>query len=285
MSTTDFRIVPPGYHANECAIAILVVVPDRLEIDGRAIEIRRWAGTISPPIVLLHEGLGSVGLWRDFPAALARHSGRAVFAYSHWGHGASDLPLVPHATTFMHEEALTWLPRVLDAAGIERAVLLGHSDGGSIALVFAATYPSRVEALVLEAPHVFVEERSIASIARMKTQYETTDLRARLGKYHRDVDAAFHGWNDVWLDPEFRAWTLEALLPRVTAPALLIQGEDDEYGTLRQIEAIADQAGGPVEQLILAGCGHSAHRDRPAAVLAAIAAFLARVQPAHSTAG
>ena len=260
-------------------------MPDRLEIDGRGLEYRWWPGTLEqPPVVLLHEGLGSVALWRDFPDALAERSRRAVFAYSRWGHGASDPPPVPHTPQFMHEEALEWLPRVLDAAGIARATLLGHSDGGSIALLFAAAHPARVEALVLEAPHVFVEERSIASIARMKIEYTTTDLRARLGKYHVDVDAAFHGWNDVWLDPAFRTWNLEQYLPRVTAPLLLIQGVDDEYGTLRQIDAIARQCGGPVERLVLDNCGHSPHRDRPDRVLAAIAAFLARVPPGRSRA-
>jgi pimeloyl-ACP methyl ester carboxylesterase len=176
----------------------------------------------------------------------------------------------------MHEEAIEWLPAFLDRAEIARALLLGHSDGASIALVFAATYPARVEALVLEAPHVFVEEISIASIERMKTLYATTDLRERLAKYHADVDAAFHGWNDVWLHPDFRDWNLEEYLPRITCPVLLIQGQQDEYGTLAQIETIACGACGPVDTVILPDCGHSPHRDRTQQVLTAIEAFIAK---------
>jgi pimeloyl-ACP methyl ester carboxylesterase len=224
--------------------------------------------------VLLHEGLGSIALWRDFPQALAAAARRRVVAYSRAGHGTSDPPAFPHTCRFMHDEAVVWLPALLDGAGIDRAVLFGHSDGASIALVFAATYPARVDSLILEAPHVFVEDISIASIERMKMLYETTDLRDRLAKYHADVDAAFHGWNDVWLDPEFRWWNLEEYLPHVSCPVLLIQGKRDEYGTLKQIEAIAHGVRAPVTSVILADCGHSPHRDQTQQVLSAVEAFV-----------
>jgi pimeloyl-ACP methyl ester carboxylesterase len=185
----------------------------------------------------------------------------------------------------MHEEAIQWLPELLDQAGVRDTVLLGHSDGGSIALVFAATHPSRVQALVLEAPHVFVEDISIVSIERTKVKYLTTDMRERLAKYHADVDAVFHGWNDVWLDPAFRTWNLEDYLPRISCPVLLIQGEQDEYGTVRQIEAIARGVGGSVDVVLLPECGHSPHRDQPEWTLSAIQTFLARATGSRSMAG
>jgi pimeloyl-ACP methyl ester carboxylesterase len=173
----------------------------------------------------------------------------------------------------MHEEA-TVLSRILDEATIHRAVLFGHSDGGSIALIAAAESPTRVAALVLEAPHVFVEDISIASIEQTTAIYETGDLRSRLARHHDDVDAAFRGWSDVWLDPQFRAWNLESFLPLISCSTLVIQGEDDEYGTLRQVDAIARQVAGRVETLTLHQCGHSPHRDQPETVLAAVSRFL-----------
>lgn len=225
--------------------------------------------------MLLHEGLGSVAMWRDFPDALAGRTGRRVFAYSRFGHGQSDPPARPRTPAFMDEEARL-LAEILDTAGIARAVLFGHSDGGSIALLAAADLPARVHSLVLEAPHVFVEDVSLASIARMQRLYADADtaLRARLQRYHRDVDAAFRGWNDVWLDPAFRAWNIEAALPRVSCPVLAMQGELDEYGTLAQIDAIVRQASGPVTRLVLDNAGHAPHRDAQAAVLDAIETFL-----------
>lgn len=254
---------------------------------GRTIEIRWWGAglTSEPPLVLLHEGLGSVAMWRNFPEALATRTDRHVMAYSRLGHGESDPPPAPHTTHFMHEEATDWLPLILAAADIDRAGLVGHSDGGSIALIFAATYPSAVPQLVLQAPHVFVEDVSLASISRMKTQYETSNVRERLAKYHKNVDAAFHGWNDVWLDAKFRRWNLESYLPRVTCPVLVIQGEHDEYGTEQQVDAIAAQVSAPVEKLILPACGHSPHREQPEAVLSAIAGFLEHAPQSRSRVG
>jgi pimeloyl-ACP methyl ester carboxylesterase len=256
---------------------------NRLLIRDLAIEVREWPGA-QPPFVLLHEGLGFVAEWRDFPAQLAATAGRTVFAYSRLGHGDSDRPPSPHTTRFMHEEAETWLPAILDAAGIGRSVLLGHSDGGSIALIFAALFPARVASLVLEAPHVFVEDISIASIEAATARYRTGDLRTRLAKYHRDADSAFAGWSDVWLDPEFRAWNIEEYLARVTCPVFVIQGRQDEYGTLAQVQAIAAQVAGPVETMVLPNCGHSPHRGQPDIVLDAITKFVGG-QESRSTAG
>jgi len=173
----------------------------------------------------------------------------------------------------MYDEARL-VPEVFEAAGITHAVLFGHSDGASIALICAAEFPALVDAMVLEAPHVFVEKEALVSVTRMKRHYADTNLRDRLKRYHRDADAAFHGWNDVWLDPAFREWNLEEYLPRVACPVLLIQGELDEYGTIAQIDAIERQLAGPAERLILEDCGHSPHRDQREAVLDAVAAFL-----------
>jgi len=246
----------------------------RLTVAGKKIEVA-WRGRHSAalPIVLLHEGLGSVSMWRSFPEALAARTGRRVMAYSRFGHGKSDLSSEPHSLQFMHDEARL-LPAVLDAAGIDQAHLVGHSDGGSIALIFAAEHPRRVASLLLEAPHVFVEDLSVASIEQRTADYHQTNLRQRLARHHRHVDVAFHGWSDIWLDPEFRQWNLEAFLPSISCPVLLIQGEQDEYGTLRQLDAIAQQVRGTVERLVLPDCGHSPHRDQRDQVLSAMTAFL-----------
>lgn len=229
-----------------------------------------------PTLVLLHEGLGCVSLWRDFPAAVAEATGCGALVYSRAGYGLSDPVPLPRPTRFMHHEALESLPEVLEQAGIERAILVGHSDGGSISIIHAAARTAaRVQGVVLLAPHVFVEELTVRSIAEAARAYQQTDLPQRLRRHHGDnVDGAFWGWNRVWLDPEFRAWNIEEYLPRLTVPALVIQGEDDQYGTAAQLEAIARGAGGPVELRLLAGCGHSPHRDQPQATIAAIAAFV-----------
>lgn len=223
-----------------------------LTLRGRSLEVGWWGqeASIRPVLVLLHEGLGSLSLWRDFPAELARRTECRVMAYSRLGHGRSDAPERPHTVRFMHEEA-ELLPEILDISGIPEAILVGHSDGGSIAIIAAAEHPGRIRALALEAPHVFVEEISIDSIQRMTRLYDESDLRDRLARHHAHVDVAFRGWSDVWLDPDFRSWNLEAYLPRITCPTLIVQGEQDRYGTLRQVEAIARQVSGPVETLIL----------------------------------
>jgi pimeloyl-ACP methyl ester carboxylesterase len=229
-----------------------------------------------PPLVFLHEGLGSVAMWKDFPADVARATGCETIVYSRHGYGQSDPITAPRPVRYMHDEALVALPALLDALGIARPILVGHSDGGSIALVHAAGARRPVAGLVLLAPHVLVEDLSVASIAAARVAYEKGDLRARLARYHADVDSAFRGWNDVWLHPAFRAWNIEEYLPAVDCPVLAIQGREDPYGTMDQLARIARGAR-DVELLELDECGHSAHRDHPEAVRDAIVRFVDRV--------
>jgi len=241
-----------------------------------------WAGPspdAEPTVVFLHEGLGSVGLWRDIPQAVAEATGAGAFAYSRIGYGRSDPCPLPRPLDYMHDEALRVLPAVLRAAGIREHVLFGHSDGASIALIHAGGTPQPgLKGLVLEAPHVFAEAVGIAAIGRARDAYRRGDLRDRLARHHgANVDCAFRGWADAWSDPAFRSWNIEGFLAAVRVPILLIQGEDDEYGSAAQLHAIERQAGGPVETLLLPACGHAPHRDRRAEVLAAAARFIRRV--------
>jgi pimeloyl-ACP methyl ester carboxylesterase len=242
-------------------------------IDG--IETHWWGPgpAEAPTLVLLHEGLGCVALWRGFPAALAAATGCGVFAYSRRGYGQSEPVSLPRPLTYMHDEA-AGLQAILSAAGIQRAILLGHSDGGSIAAIYAgSTYDARVRGLVLIAPHFFVEDLSIAGIEAARTAYNEGDLRPRLARFHRHVDVAFRGWNDAWLDPAFRTWRIDEYLPHIRLPMLLIQGSDDEYGTLAQIRAAETLSYGPVETVLLPGIGHQPHLRAEAAVLDAVGAF------------
>jgi len=245
--------------------------PVLVPLGGGRVETLDLAGR-SPAIVMLHEGLGSVGLWRGLPERLHEATGRRVVAFSRFGHGASDPPPRPRTPSFMHEEAREVLPELLGALGIDRPVLVGHSDGASIALLYAAEHD--VEAIALLAPHVFVEEKTVREIRLARDAYESGDLRDRLARHHRDVDAAFHGWCDVWLDPEFRSWNIEDAAGAVSAPALLVQGEDDAYGTMAQLDAIERRLRGPVARLHVSG-GHSPHLEHPDEVLAAIANLIA----------
>lgn len=235
-----------------------------------------------PTLVLLHEGLGSVAMWRDFPARLAAVTGCRTLAYSRYGYGQSDVLEAAFDVDFMHREAREALPELLATLQIESPVLVGHSDGGSIALLHAGDGRFDPAGLVLMAPHCFVEDVSIRSIAAAKVAFETTDLPARLAKYHRDARRTFYGWNDIWLKPEFRNWNIEDCLATIRCPILAIQGEDDEYGTMAQIEAIAAQtvASPGVELLKLADCRHSPHRDQTQAVIKAIQAFTERIDSA-----
>lgn len=230
-----------------------------------------------PALIVLHEGLGSLALWRDFPATLAAATGCRTVTYSRRGYGASAPLAAPRQTDYMHREALEDLPALRAAFGLDDPILVGHSDGGSIALIHAGAGKWPVRALVLEAPHVFVEDISIQGIAQAKTDYDRGELRRRLGRYHADVDHAFRGWNDVWLSPEFRSWNIEEFLPGITCPILAIQGTDDQYGTLAQLDAIQSRVKGPFERLVLDRCGHSPHRDRESATREAMARFIARV--------
>ena len=228
-----------------------------------------------PTLVLLHEGLGSVAMWRDFPARLATATGCRTLVYSRYGYGQSDAFAESFRPDFMHREAREVLPELLAALDIENPVLVGHSDGASIALLHAGDSRNRVAGLVVMAPHCFVEDISIRSIEAAKLAFETTDLPAKLAKYHRDVRRTFYGWNDIWLDPDFRSWNIEGCLAEIRCPILAIQGVDDEYGTMAQIEVIASKAivTTGVELLKLADCRHSPHRDQPVAVINAIARF------------
>jgi pimeloyl-ACP methyl ester carboxylesterase len=246
------------------------------DVAGHRLECVRIRGAKSAPtLVFLHEGLGSVALWKDFPARVADATDCPVLVYSRAGYGRSSAAALPRATDYMHVEALTVLPALLDRLGIADPVLVGHSDGASIALLHAGSGSRPVRALVALAPHVFVEDMSIASIDEVRRQYETTDLREKLARRHADPDAAFRGWNDIWLAPAFRSWNIEACLPGVRCPLLLIQGRDDEYGSAAQLDAIERQVGGKVARIELADCRHSPHRDQPEATLAAIADFVA----------
>ena len=231
-----------------------------------------------PTLVLLHEGLGSIAMWRDFPHRLAHATASRVIAYSRRGYGNSDPLAAARDVRYMHDEADVVLPELLDALRIARPILVGHSDGASIALIHAAG-PREVAAVVAMAPHVMVEDVSIASIAAAREAYRTTALREKLSRYHADVDGAFRGWNDIWLHPDFSAWNIEACLPRIACPILAIQGEDDEYGTMAQLDRIARGAR-DVELVKLGDCRHSPHRDQPDAVLDAIARFVDRVSAA-----
>jgi pimeloyl-ACP methyl ester carboxylesterase len=227
-------------------------------------------------LIFLHEGLGCLTMWKDFPRQVAQTTGHQVLAYSRAGYGNSDPCLLPRPLTFMHDEGLDVLPKILAAAEIQKAVLVGHSDGASIALINAGgVADQRIQSLILMAPHIFVEELTLTSIRQAKVAYETTDLRERLARYHGDnVDCAFWGWNQAWLDEGFQNWNLEEYLSKIKIPVLLIQGEHDNYGTIRQLEKTAEQLPYPAEMIILPGCGHSPFRDRPHETLDAITDFI-----------
>jgi pimeloyl-ACP methyl ester carboxylesterase len=257
----------------------------------------------APTLVFLHEGLGCVAMWRDFPERLAQATGFGALVYSRVGYGNSDPCELPRTVRFMHDEALVTLPKVLDAFQIRDAVLVGHSDGGSIALVYAGggvnhedtkdtkreenhrtqlNSPSTkalIRGLILEAPHVFVEEIGLDSIRAIAEEYRGGGLKRALARYHgASVDATFWGWNDVWLNPEFRSWNIEEYLPQIDVPILLIQGADDRYGTLDQVKAIEAGCRTPVRTVILPDCGHSPHLDQPERALEVMRKFVAELK-------
>jgi pimeloyl-ACP methyl ester carboxylesterase len=252
-------------------MAFVDVAGARLEVER--IDVGREGAA---PIVMLHEGLGSVAMWKDFPHRVAHATGRDVVAWSRQGYGRSSPARLPRGVRYMHDEALSVLPKLLDALRVEAPVLLGHSDGASIALIHAGASGRPVAGLALMAPHVIVEDVSIESIEAARIAWRTTDLRARLARYHDDVEGAFTGWNDIWLHPDFRAWNIEDETRRVRCPVLAIQGEDDEYGTMDQLDRIARLAP-DVELVRLADCRHSPHRDQPGAVLDALVRFVDRL--------
>jgi pimeloyl-ACP methyl ester carboxylesterase len=249
-----------------------------VDVRGQRLEIERIGGDARRPTLLfLHEGLGSISLWKDFPAQVAEATGCPAVVYSRCGYGQSDRLEASFAVDYMHREALETLPDLLAKLGIERPVLVGHSDGASIALIYAGSRDG-LAGLVALAPHVFVEDLSVKSIAEAKVAFETTDLPEKLARHHADPRRAFYRWNEIWLHPDFRRWNIEAYLPAVRCPVLAIQGLDDEYGTTAQVEAIERQVGGRCEVVALAACGHSPHRDQPEPTLAAIARFVRTLQ-------
>lgn len=225
--------------------------------------------------MFLHEGLGCLGTWRDFPDRVATATGCGALVYSRLGYGGSESVRGPRPLRFMHDEALEVLPAVVEHFKLEEVILFGHSDGASIAVVYAGARLGPVRALVLEAPHVFVEPVCIESIQRIAEAYETTRLRERLARYHGDnTDSMFRTWTDVWLRPEFQQWNIEEYLPAIASPVLVVQGEEDQYGTLRQVDAVLTQVSGLARSLVLARCGHSPHSDRPDEVLEAASQFV-----------
>jgi len=251
------------------------IITERYRIDDRGLEAAKIEGRDPnlPTIVMLHEGLGSIAHWRDFPSRLAEETGAGVFLYSRYGHGGSDALDEPRSVSYMHHEAHVVLPEILQKARIERPLLLGHSDGASMAILYAGAFPESPAGLILEAPHVFVEDVTVSSIARARVLYSETDLAKRLGRYHANVDSLFWGWNNIWLDPRFRDWNIEAFLDSIRCPVLILQGAEDEYGTEKQIEAIQRRIPS-AKAIMLDGCKHAPHRDRSDATLSAVRRFL-----------
>jgi pimeloyl-ACP methyl ester carboxylesterase len=256
-----------------------------LEVGGARLEYR-WippARPGAPALVFLHEGLGCVSLWRDFPDRLAAATGSGALVYSRAGYARSSPVPLPRPLDYMQREGREVLGPLLDAAGVEEAVLVGHSDGGSIALVHAgaADPRGRVRAVITEAPHVFTEDLTVRSIEAARDAYEKGDLRPKLARHHgENVDCAFWGWNRAWLDPGFLRWNIEEYLPGIRVPVQVIQGRDDPYGTEEQIRRIQRGVRGPVDVVLLDACGHSPHREQEQATLAAMTSFVARVAPA-----
>ena len=228
----------------------------------------------APTIVMLHEGLGSAGLWGDFPERLQAATGAGIFLYSRAGYGASTPTKLPRPVDYMHNEARDVLPKLLDQIAFRRGLLLGHSDGASIAAIYAGSHQDhRVEGVVMIAPHFIVEDISVTSIAEIKTAYETTNLRDRLARWHKDVDNAFYGWNGAWLDPKFRNWDISEYLAYIRVPVAIVQGVDDQYGTIRQVEIAREECYCPVDVTMIENAGHSPHREAAGATLDAISEF------------
>jgi pimeloyl-ACP methyl ester carboxylesterase len=247
-----------------------------LRINSSDLEYRMIgpAPDAAPTVVMLHEGLGSAGLWGDFPDKLQAATGAGVFVYSRAGYGASTPAKLPRPLDYMHLEALDVLPKLLEAIGFRRGLLVGHSDGASIAAIYAGSHQDhRVQGVAMIAPHFVVEDISVTSIAEIKTAYETTELKTKLSRWHSDVDNAFYGWNGAWLDPKFRAWDISEYLAYIRVPVAIVQGADDQYGTIRQIEIAQEECYCPVDVTIIPGAGHQPHREAPGATLDTISEF------------
>ena len=234
---------------------------------------------MAPTIILLHEGLGCVALWRDFPAKLAKRTGWGVFVYSRAGYGGSSSVPLPRPLDYMTREALDVLPPLLNAIGFQEGILLGHSDGASIAAIYAGSIQDhRIRGLTLIAPHFFTEACGLNSISEARKAYEKGDLRSRLAKYHNDVDNAFRGWNEAWLDPKFEDWDISEVIDYFRIPVLAVQGEGDQYGTVSQINEIVERAYSPVDVVMLKECGHSPHLEKSEETVTSIAGFVGRLE-------
>ncbi len=252
-----------------------------VRIDGVQLEAVCYGPSpkAAPTIVMLHEGLGCIALWREFPQKLAASTGLGVFVYSRAGYGHSDPVTLPRNVDYMHREAFDVLPKILDAIGFQSGILLGHSDGASIAAIYAGGVEDfRVRGLVLIAPHFFTEDEGLSSIAAAADSYRLTDLRDKLGKYHKDPDNAFLGWNGVWLNPDFRDWNIADSIDYLRIPVLAVQGEDDQYGTIAQIREIEERIYSPVDVEIIPNCKHSPHVEQPQALLDTVSEFCERLE-------
>lgn len=255
-----------------------------LDAAGHRLEYERAGPTPddAPTLVFMHQGLGSVSMWRDFPADLSAATGCGMFSYSRWGHGKSEPLSGGRAVGYMHDEALSTLPEVLTKLAVQEPILFGQSDGGSISLIYAGSGAANgagpaPKALIVEAAHVFVEEISVAGAREAEAMFENGELGEKLPRHHDDVEGMFRAWNEIWRHPDFFSWNIEEYLPNITCPILVIQGEDDEYGTRKQVETIAAKSGGPVDVLMLENCGHSPHREMREAVLSATTAFVQKI--------
>jgi len=274
----------PGHDEDKKSICMTLSPTGFLTIGASDLEYRMIGPSPqdAPTIVMLHEGLGSAGLWGDFPEKLQAATSAAIFAYSRAGYGASTPAKLPRAVDYMHAEALDVLPKLLDQIGFRRGLLLGHSDGASIAAIYAGSHQDhRVEGVVMIAPHFIVEDISVTSIAKIRTAYETTELKTKLARWHKDVDNAFYGWNDAWLNPAFRNWDISEYLAYIRVPVAILQGADDEYGTMRQIEIAREECYCPVDVTVIPGAGHQPHREAPGATLDAVQEFANAVLRVH----
>jgi len=263
-----------------------VTLPDQgfLDLEPMRLEYRMIGPRpdVAPTIVMLHEGLGSVGIWGDFPERIAAATGAGVFVYSRAGYGLSPPVKLPRSTSFMDEEARDVLPRVLAAIGFRRGFLLGHSDGASIAAIYAGSVQDhRIRGLVLMAPHFFTEAIGLNEIARARKSFATGALREKLKRWHADVDSAFRSWNEPWLDPAFRSWDITEVLSYIRVPILVVQGEDDQYGTIKQVEVVARECYCPVETALLPRVRHVPYREAPELTLKIVADFLNRLLRDH----
>jgi len=229
----------------------------------------------APTLIFLHEGLGSVSTWKDFPQKLSQRTGCGALVYSRFGYGKSEKCEIPRLLNFMHEEGLEVLPEIIALCRIQKYILLGHSDGASIALIHAGSdNANELVGIINEAPHVFCESLTISSIQKLRENFNSGNLRDRLKKHHKNIDLTFNGWVDVWLDEEFTKWNIESYLPRIKVPQLIIQGNDDEYGTSAQVEVIERLSGGSVKKCFLDKCAHSPHRDQQAKTLRVMTEFV-----------